>query len=62
MIYKLIFCIFIILGAASSLDVIINLSDSMYFAMAIPNVIALYLLAPQIKRALGKYRNMIDYK
>jgi AGCS family alanine or glycine:cation symporter len=60
--YKIIFCLFIILGASSSLDTIINLSDSMYFAMAIPNVIALYVLAPRIKDMLNKYSQMIEIK
>lgn len=56
--YKIIFCLFIILGASSSLDIIVNLSDSMYFMMAVPNIIALYLLAPKIKRALGEYKKL----
>lgn len=57
--YKVLFCIFIVIGASSSLDVIIDLSDSMYFAMAVPNVIALYLLAPKIKNALSDYKKML---
>jgi len=60
--YKFIFCIFIVLGASSSLDVIINLSDAMYFAMAIPNVIALYVLAPKIKGLLKKYKQLPEFK
>ncbi|PCI00956.1 MAG: alanine glycine permease [Alphaproteobacteria bacterium] len=57
--YKIVFCGFVVLGSSASLDIIINLSDSMYFAMAVPNIIALYLLAPKVKRALGKYKNMM---
>lgn len=55
LLYKLLFCIFIVLGASSNLGVIVDLSDSMYFAMAIPNIIGLYLLAPKMKRALKEY-------
>jgi AGCS family alanine or glycine:cation symporter len=60
LIYKLIFCIVVVIGASSSLDVIINLSDAMYFAMAIPNIIGLYLLAPKIKVSLNKYLQHIE--
>ena len=38
--YKIIFCMFIIIGAASELDSVIHFSDAMIFAMAFPNVIA----------------------
>lgn len=58
--YKIIFCTVIVIGASSSLDVIIELSDAMYFAMAIPNIIGLYLLAPKIKRALRDYLQHIE--
>jgi AGCS family alanine or glycine:cation symporter len=59
--YKFIFCVFIVLGASSSLDIIINLSDAMYFAMAIPNVIALYVFAPRIKGLLKKYQQLPEF-
>ena len=58
--YKLIFCAMVVVGASASLDVIIELSDAMYFAMAVPNIIGLYILAPKIKRALKKYIQQID--
>lgn len=60
LIYKLIFCFLIIIGTSSSLDVIIELSDAMYFAMAIPNIIGLYLLAPHLKRMLNKYIQYVE--
>jgi len=58
--YKLIFCAFIVIGASSSLGVILDLSDAMYFAMAIPNIIGLYMLAPKIKSALKSYIQGIE--
>lgn len=60
MLYKIAFCGFIVIGAASALDNIILFSDSMLFAMAIPNVIGLYLLAPELKKDLKKYLEKID--
>lgn len=54
-IYKIIFCFFIIIGAATELSSIILFTDSMVFAMAVPNIIGLYILAPEIKRDLKVY-------
>lgn len=54
--YKLIFCGFTILGASISLDAVIAISDSMFFSMAIANILGLYLLAPMVKRDLAVYQ------
>ena len=53
--YKVIFCFFIIVGSAVSVKSVINFSDGMIFAMAIPNVVAMYLLMPKVKEELAKY-------
>lgn len=53
--YKMVFLIFVVIGASSNLSSIINFSDAMIFAMAIPNCIGLYLLAPELKRDLKEY-------
>ncbi|MEM8834021.1 MAG: alanine/glycine:cation symporter family protein [Pseudomonadota bacterium] len=55
MTYKIFFCLCLIVGASAALDNIILFSDAMIFAMAIPNVIGLYLLAPELKKDLKKY-------
>lgn len=62
MIYKILFCLFVIVGASADLSVVINMSDALFFLMAIPNVIGLYILAPEIKRDLKKYEEIIDSK
>ncbi|MEL6361584.1 MAG: alanine/glycine:cation symporter family protein [Pseudomonadota bacterium] len=54
-VYKVITCILLATGAAVSLSAILNFIDSMLFAMAIPNVIALYLLLPELKRDVADY-------
>lgn len=54
-VYKFIFCGFTILGASMNLNSVIGFSDAMLFAMAIPNIIGLYLLAPEVKSDLAKY-------
>ncbi|MBT0961863.1 alanine:cation symporter family protein [Denitromonas sp. IR12] len=55
-IYKLFFCICVIIGASMSLGPVIDFSDSMIFAMAIPNVIGLYMLLPVVRRELAQYQ------
>jgi len=58
--YKVIFCLFVVVGSASSLNHIVSFSDAMIFAMAIPNVIGLYLLAPELKRDIKVYLQKIE--
>jgi alanine or glycine:cation symporter, AGCS family len=55
LIYKSVFLLFIVIGAASSLDVIIGFSDAMIFAMSIPNLIGVYLLIRVVKRELAEH-------
>lgn len=62
MIYKIAFCGFVIVGSSAALDNIIKFSDSMLFAMAIPNVIGLYLLAPELRKDIKKYIQSLDKK
>ena len=54
--YKIIFCLFIIVGAASDLGSVIHFSDAMIFAMAFPNVIGMYFLASGLKKDLKNYK------
>jgi len=58
-IYKLLFCVFVIVGAAASLDSVIGFSDAMIFAMMVPNMIGLVILAPKVKDELNKYLKAI---
>jgi len=54
-VYKVIFCIFVVIGAAASLGSVIGFSDAMVFAMMVPNMIGLVLLAPKVKEELKRY-------
>ena len=53
--FKTVFCLALIPGAAIPLDKVVSLMDSMFFLMAVPNVIGIYLLAPELKRDLKSY-------
>jgi alanine or glycine:cation symporter, AGCS family len=54
-VYKILYCSFIVIGASAELSNIILFTDSMVLAMAIPNIIGLYLLAPEIRVDLRVY-------
>jgi len=53
--FKVIFCIFIVIGAAASLGPVIDFSDAAIFAMAVVNIAGLYFLMPIVKRELESY-------
>ncbi|MCZ4352281.1 alanine/glycine:cation symporter family protein [Roseovarius aestuarii] len=55
MTFKIIFCIFIVIGAAASLGPVIDFSDAAIFAMAVVNIFALYFLMKLVKRELQSY-------
>jgi len=54
-IYNTIFCVFVAIGCAIQLQSVLDFSDAMVFAMALANVLGLYLLAPGVKRDLAAY-------
>ncbi|MEM9830464.1 MAG: alanine/glycine:cation symporter family protein [Bacteroidota bacterium] len=54
-IYKVIFCGFIVVGASVNLDPLIGLSDGMLFAMSLPNLIGCYLLASVVKKDMQSF-------
>ena len=53
--FKLLLCLALSTGAAVSLSAIIDFIDSMLFAMAIPNLLAVYLLLPELRRDIKDY-------
>ena len=56
LIYKVIFCLCVVLGAGASLQNVLKLSDAMYFAMVLPNLIGLYFLLPIVKKELAEFQ------
>ena len=57
--YKLIFCLFVVVGSAASLGSVIGFSDAMIFAMVFPNMIGLFFLFPVVKKQLKRYLTAI---
>ena len=60
--YKFLFCTFIVIGAAASMNSIWAFSDAMIFAMVFPNMIGLFLLTPVVKKQLNRYLDAIKMK
>ncbi len=58
-IYKVLFLLFIVVGASISLGAVIDFSDAMIFAMVFPNVIGLVILAPKVKEELSRFLTAI---
>jgi len=59
-VYKVLFLMFVVIGAAATLDAVIKFSDAMILALVFPNMIGLLFLFPRVKEELDKY--MTDIK
>lgn len=53
--FKLLFLIATPIGVAMNFRDLVDFSDAIYFLMAVPNVIGMYLLAPVVKREMNSY-------
>ncbi len=58
--YKVIFCLFVIVGAASSLGNVVTFSDMMIFGMCFPNILGLYILRNVVRDEIDGYVGKID--
>ena len=55
LVFKITFCIFVVIGASANLGPVIDFSDAAIFAMAVVNIVALYILMPVVKGELDSY-------
>jgi len=62
LIYKILFLLFIVIGAAANMDAVWGFSDAMILALIFPNMIGLFFLYPKVKVELVKYLNAIKNK
>lgn len=53
--FRLVYCLFVVVGALWALVPILNFSDSALALMVIPNMLCLFLMAPRIRRASSAY-------
>ncbi len=54
-VYKILFLLFVVVGAAATLDAVIKFSDAMILALVFPNMIGLLFLFPKVREELNKY-------
>lgn len=62
LVYKIIFCLFIVVGAAGDMGAVWGFSDAMILALVFPNMIGLFFLFPIVKKELSKYLTAIKNK
>lgn len=60
--YKVLFLLFVIIGAAATLDAVIKFSDAMILALVFPNMIGLLLLFPKVREEMKRYLDAIAIK
>ena len=53
--FNMIYCLFIIIGSAMNVQSIIDITDAMMIAMCVPNIIVLYIMAPEVNKELKSY-------
>ncbi len=54
-IYQIIFCLTIVIGSTMNLKSIVDFTDAGLLAMAVPNIIAMYILFPDLKKDIRHY-------
>jgi len=55
LVYKLVFCVFVVLGCTVELGPILDISDALVFLICVPNILGLYIFAPMIKHEMNIY-------
>jgi AGCS family alanine or glycine:cation symporter len=58
--YKVIFCVFVVLGCIVQLEPILDISDALVFLICVPNILGLYFFAPIVKKEMKSYFARID--
>lgn len=54
-VYKMLFLVFVVIGASVSLGAVLDFSDMMILAMSFPNIIGLYIMSKEVKFDLDSY-------
>lgn len=62
LVYKVLFLLFVVIGAAATLDAVIKFSDAMILALVFPNMIGLLFLFPRVKKEMKRYLDAISIK
>lgn len=55
LVYKILFLVFVVVGASISLGAVLDFSDMMILAMSFPNIIGLYIMSGEVREDLREY-------
>lgn len=55
MLYKMLFLVFVVIGASVSLGAVLDFSDMMILAMSFPNIIGLYIMSGEVRKDVDEY-------
>lgn len=58
-IYKVLFLLFVVVGASVSLGAVLSFSDMMILAMSFPNIIGLYIMSSEVRGDMEIYWNKL---
>ncbi|MCG8471801.1 MAG: alanine:cation symporter family protein [Desulfobacterales bacterium] len=57
--YNVFYCLVYWSGAMINLKYVVNIADALIFVVAVPNIIGLYIMAPEVKAELNNYMERI---
>jgi AGCS family alanine or glycine:cation symporter len=57
--YKIVFLVFVVVGASVSLGAVLDFSDMMILAMSVPNMIGLYIMSSEVRKDLADYSSKL---
>ncbi|MDU0290937.1 alanine/glycine:cation symporter family protein [Saccharothrix longispora] len=61
-VYRVIFCLFTVVGSVLTLGSVLDFADAVLFLLALFNIVGLYLLAPVVKRELKEFKEYLRTK
>lgn len=59
LIYKIMFLLFVVIGASVGLGAVLDFADMMILTMAFPNMIGMYILIGEVKKDLNEYNRKL---
>ena len=59
LLYKVIFLVFVVIGASVGLGAVLAFSDMLILTMSFPNIIGLYILSGEVKKDLKEYNRKL---
>lgn len=59
LIYKIMFLVFVVIGASVGLGAVLDFADMMILTMAFPNMIGMYILIGEVKKDLNAYNQKL---